>query len=169
MASMTTRPTPIAAAFTFRRPSCTGRCSACRNSSKMTRRRRRIGSCRSSSRSRSRPTRTCSSACIRRSSSASPIAQEMLALRDRFLSRTVYQTYNGYVLSQFKKLQADLRNKGEVKWKHVMHLIRLLLAGIETLKTSTVPVRVDEHRETLLSIKRGERKWEDLDQWRLQL
>ncbi|MGN6369861.1 MAG: nucleotidyltransferase domain-containing protein [Phycisphaerae bacterium] len=98
-----------------------------------------------------------------------PLGEELLHIRHAFLSKLVYQTYNGYVLSQFKKLQSDLRNKGEVKWKHVMHLLRLLLAGIETLKTGSVPVRVDQHRETLLSIKRGERTWEDLDAWRLQL
>ncbi len=46
-----------------------------------------------------------------------------------FLSRLVYQTYNGYVMSQFKKMQSDLRNQGQVKWKHVMHLIRLLDLG----------------------------------------
>ena len=68
----------------------------------------------------------------------------------------VYQTYNGYVMTQFKKLQADLRNQGEVKWKHVMHLIRLLLSGITVLREGFVPVRVDEHREKLLAIKRGE-------------
>jgi hypothetical protein len=56
-------------------------------------------------------------------------AREMLDMRSAFLSKMVYQTYNGYVMSQFKKLQADLRNKGEVKWKHVMHLIRLLISG----------------------------------------
>ena len=41
------------------------------------------------------------------------------------MSRLVYQTYNGYVLSQFKKLQADIRSTGDVRWKHVMHLLRL--------------------------------------------
>jgi hypothetical protein len=35
---------------------------------------------------------------------ATPLARELLAMRDSFLSRMVYQTYNGYVLSQFKKL-----------------------------------------------------------------
>jgi uncharacterized protein len=53
---------------------------------------------------------------------ATPLVRDLLAMREKFLSRMVYQTYNGYVMSQFKKLQADLRNKGEVKWKHVMHL-----------------------------------------------
>jgi hypothetical protein len=90
-------------------------------------------------------------------------------MRASFLSRMVYQTYNGYVMSQFKKLQADLRNKGAVKWKHVMHLIRLLISGVTVLREGVVPVRVEEHREKLLSIKRGEVPFEEVEQWRLQL
>ena len=78
---------------------------------------------------------------------ATPLAEELLAMRSIFLSRMVYQTYNGYVLSQFKKMQADIRNQGQVKWKHVMHLIRLLLSGISVLREGFVPVRVEEHRE----------------------
>ena len=100
---------------------------------------------------------------------ASPLAQEMLAMRDAFLSKMVYQTYNGYVLSQFKKLQGDLRNRGQVKWKHVMHLIRLLLAGIEVLRDGVVPVHAGAHRDRLLSIKRGEVPWDEVEAWRLDL
>ena len=72
---------------------------------------------------------------------ATPLAEELLAMRSIFLSRLVYQTYNGYVLSQFKKMQADIRNHGQVKWKHVMHLIRLLLSGIGVLRDGFVPVQ----------------------------
>jgi len=101
---------------------------------------------------------------------ATPLAQEMLAMRTAFLSRLAYQTYNGYVMSQFKKLSGDIRNKGEVKWKHVMHLIRLLISGITLLREARVPVRVDDSlREKLLTIKRGEMPWEQADAWRLQL
>jgi hypothetical protein len=100
---------------------------------------------------------------------ATPLAQEILAMRGSFLSKMVYQTYNGYVMSQFKKLQGDLRNKGAVKWKHVMHLIRLLLSGVTVLKEGFVPVRVEEHRERLLSIKRGEVPFDQVEQWRLEL
>jgi hypothetical protein len=57
---------------------------------------------------------------------ATPPAREPLDMRSVFVTKLVYQTYNGYVMSQFKKLSSDLRNKGAVKWKHVMHLIRLL-------------------------------------------
>ena len=79
---------------------------------------------------------------------ASELAREMLAMREAFLSRMVYQTYNGYVLSQFKKLEADFRRDGSPKWKHVMHLIRLLLSGVTVLREGRVPVRVeDEHRD----------------------
>ena len=91
-------------------------------------------------------------------------------MRASFLSRMVYQTYNGYVLSQFKKLQADLRNKGEVKWKHVMHLIRLLLGGHHgAARRATSPCASGEHRERLLAIKRGEVPFEEVEAWRLEL
>ena len=90
-------------------------------------------------------------------------------MRSTFLSRLVYQTYNGYVMSQFKKMQADLRNQGRVKWKHVMHLLRLLISGIHVLREGLVPVRVDEFRAELLAIKQGEVAWEETEQWRLSL
>ena len=100
---------------------------------------------------------------------ATPLAVEMIAMREAFLSKLVYQTYNGYVMSQFKKMQADIRNQGKVKWKHVMHLIRLLLSGIHVLKEGIVPVHVEKHRDELLAIKRGEVRFEDADEWRKSL
>lgn len=100
---------------------------------------------------------------------ATPLAEELLALRGIFLSRLVYQTYNGYVLSQFRKLEGDLRTRGAIRWKHAMHLIRLLLAGKTILGEGFVPVRVEEHRARLLAIRRGELSWEEIDAWRLRL
>ena len=99
-----------------------------------------------------------------------PPADELIAERSRFLSKMVYQTYNGYVLSQFKKLEQDLRTVGEIRWKHAMHLIRLQLAGITALSEGRVPVRVaDEVRERLLAIKRNEVPWTEIEAWRLEL
>jgi predicted nucleotidyltransferase len=100
---------------------------------------------------------------------ATPLAERLLAMRAVFLSRLVYQTYNGYVLSQFKKMQADLRNQGQVKWKHVMHLIRLLLSGIQIMRDGVVPVQVEEHRDKLLAIRRNEMPWEEVENWRKSL
>ncbi len=98
-----------------------------------------------------------------------PIAQELLAIRNCFLSRLIYQTYNGYVASQFKKLETDQRNHGAVKPKHAMHLIRLLLSGIGVLETGALVVRVDAHRDRLLAIKQGDTAWAEVDRWRLEL
>lgn len=99
-----------------------------------------------------------------------PLAAELRENRSRFLSKLIYQTYNGYVLSQFRKLEQDLRTAGKIRWKHAMHLIRLLLAGIVGLEEGEIPVRVDgDLRERFLAIKRGEVPWEEIDAWRLDL
>ena len=98
-----------------------------------------------------------------------PIAQELLSIRHIFLSQYVHRTYNAYVLSQFKKLEQDMRNHGQLRWKHVMHLIRLLLSGVNVLRHGFVPLRVDDHRDRLLAIRRGEVSWEDVERWRLAL
>jgi uncharacterized protein len=98
-----------------------------------------------------------------------PLAQELIEQRQIFLSRHVHRTYNSYVLSQFKKLEQDLRNQHALRWKHVMHLIRLLLSGIVVLRDGFVPLRVDQHRERLLAIRRGEIPWEEVEEWRLDL
>lgn len=97
------------------------------------------------------------------------LANKLLAMRDAFLSQLVYQTFNGYVLSQFKKLEQDLRTTGEIKSKHAMHLIRLLLAGVSILRDATLQVDVGEHRAELLAIRRGEIAWDEINKWRLAL
>ena len=63
-----------------------------------------------------------------------PLGEELLALRQAFLSQMIFQTFNGYAMSQFKKIEQDMRNQGEVRWKHAMHLLRLLLTGAATLR-----------------------------------
>jgi uncharacterized protein len=98
-----------------------------------------------------------------------PLGEELLAMRESFLSQMIFQIFNGYAMSQFKKIEQDIRNHGEVKWKHAMHLLRLLLTGAATLRQGRVPVRVEGHREQLLTVKRGEMKWTDVDQWRKEL
>ena len=99
----------------------------------------------------------------------SEIADALLAKRNIFLSKLVYQTYNGYVLSQFKRLEQDIRASGELKWKHAMHLIRLLLQGIHVLHHAEVQVGVSEHRDALLAIRDGDRTWAEVNEWRLAL
>jgi hypothetical protein len=100
---------------------------------------------------------------------ATPLAHELLTMRHIFLSRRIYGTYNGYVQSQFTKLAHYHRTRGEIRWKHGMHLTRLLLAGITALREGYVPVRVDTYREQLLAIRHGRLPWDEVDAWRLAL
>ena len=39
-----------------------------------------------------------------------PLGGELIAMRERFLSKMVFQTFNGYAMSQFKKIEQDRRN-----------------------------------------------------------
>lgn len=100
---------------------------------------------------------------------STPLAGELLAMRGVFLSQMIFQTFNGYAMSQFKKIEQDIRNHGEVRWKHAMHLLRLLLTGAAALREGRVPVRVEADRERLLAVKRAELPWAEVDAWRLEL
>jgi predicted nucleotidyltransferase len=100
---------------------------------------------------------------------ATPLGEELLALRQQFLSQMIFQTFNGYAMSQFKQIEQDMRNQGEVGWKHAMHLLRLLLTGAATLRTGRLPVRVEAHRERLLSVKHGELSWSEVAASRKEL
>lgn len=97
------------------------------------------------------------------------VSDRLLEIREGFLSQMVFQTFNGYAMSQFKKIERDVRNQGEVRWKHAMHLVRLLLTGARILRERFVPVDVGENRERLLAVKRGEMTWAQVDEWRIRL
>ncbi|MBE1488647.1 nucleotidyltransferase domain-containing protein [Plantactinospora soyae] len=98
-----------------------------------------------------------------------PVGEELLALRPAFLSQLAYQTYSGYVLSQFKKIEADLRQHGQPRWKHVMHLLRLLLSAGDLLRHGRLTLDVGAYRDRLLAVRRGEVGWSTVESWRLAL
>jgi predicted nucleotidyltransferase len=100
---------------------------------------------------------------------ATPLAEELLAMRDCFLSKLAYRSYKGYVESQSRKLGQDLRTRGEPKWKAAMHLVRFLLAGTAVLREGRVPVRVEEHRDHLLAVRDGRLSWKEYHAWRSRL
>lgn len=98
----------------------------------------------------------------------SPEGEQLLAARSGFLSKHAFVTYGGYVLSQLRRLRADLR-QGEPNWKHAMHLARLLLAGTALLREGQMTVDVGPMRERLLAVKHGKMAWEEYEAWRLAL
>lgn len=100
---------------------------------------------------------------------ATPLGEELLAMKGCFLSKLVHQTYSHYVAAQFRRMQSALRSRGEVKWRHAMHLLRLLLSGITVLKDGVVAVDVSEHRERLLAVRSGRIGWQEVDEWRMEM
>ncbi|RFU88083.1 nucleotidyltransferase [Streptomyces triticagri] len=89
--------------------------------------------------------------------------RELLALRGAFLSRQVHRTFIGYALGQRKKLDADVRQYGAPRWKHAMHLLRLLMSCRDLLRSGELVIDVGDARDELLAVKRGEVPWPDLE------
>jgi len=94
--------------------------------------------------------------------SCDAIGRKLRDLRGAFLSRYIYQTYSGYVLSQFKKMKGRMERGFEYKAKHAMHLIRLLYSGIEAMRGHGILVDVGEYRAELLRIKQENRPFDDV-------
>ncbi|MDG4860699.1 nucleotidyltransferase domain-containing protein [Streptomyces sp. T-3] len=89
--------------------------------------------------------------------------RELLALRAAFLSRQAHDTFARYALGQHKKLAADVRTHGAPRWKHAMHLLRLLMTCRDLLRTGELVIDVGEAREDLLTVKRGEVSWPEVE------
>lgn len=89
--------------------------------------------------------------------------RELLSLRGAFLSRQVHDTFARYALAQRKKLEADVRKYGAPRWKHAMHLLRLLTSCRDVLRTGELTVDVGDLREPLLAVKRGEVPWAEVE------
>ncbi|TPQ22806.1 nucleotidyltransferase domain-containing protein [Streptomyces sporangiiformans] len=100
---------------------------------------------------------------------ADDTGRELLALRDAFLSRQTHDTFARYALGQRKKLEADVRNHGAPRWKHAMHLLRLLGSCRDLLRTGTLTLDVGDHRERLLAVRRGEVAWPAVESWMARL
>ncbi len=83
------------------------------------------------------------------------VAQRLRDIRRCFLSRHLYKTYSGYVLSQFRRMANAYARTGKYKAKHAMHLIRLLYSGTQALRSGEIRIDVGEHRDELLAIKAG--------------
>lgn len=94
---------------------------------------------------------------------------ELRGMRQCFLSRHLYRTYSGYVLSQFRLMKRGYNADGRFKPKHAMHLIRLLHSGIHALSEGEIRVDVAEHREELLSIRFGRVSFDAVQARALQL
>lgn len=75
----------------------------------------------------------------------------------------MHRTFTGYAAGQFKKLEADVRQHGAPRWKHAMHLLRLLRSARDLLRTGILTLDVGEAREELLAVRRGEVPWAEVE------
>ncbi|MET8771535.1 nucleotidyltransferase domain-containing protein [Streptomyces sp. NPDC004658] len=95
--------------------------------------------------------------------------RELLSLRGAFLSRQAYDTFTRYALGQRRKLDADVRATGAPRWKHAMHLLRLLMSARDLLRSGELVIDVGERRGPLLAVKRGEVPWPRAEAWMVRL
>jgi hypothetical protein len=95
--------------------------------------------------------------------------REILALREAFLSRQAHETFARYAVGQRRTLEADVRNHGAPRWKHAMHLLRLLMSARDLLRTGRLTLDVGDQREPLLTVKRGEIPWPRVESWMTRL
>ncbi|UUU42720.1 nucleotidyltransferase domain-containing protein [Streptomyces sp. NBC_00162] len=99
----------------------------------------------------------------------SPVGEELLSLREAFLSRRAHTSFSRYAASQRGKLLADVRIHGAPRWKHAMHLLRLLLSCRDLLRTGRLTIDAGPHRDRLLAVRRGELTWAEADTWMSRL
>ncbi|WP_307845513.1 DNA polymerase beta superfamily protein [Planomonospora sp. ID67723] len=96
--------------------------------------------------------------------SVAPAGEELLAIRRSFLSTRARRTFTGYADAQFRRL-----DPGRPKWKQAMHMIRLLISGLHLARAGEPLVRMDEYRDRLLAVRRGEMPWTQVERWRAEL
>ncbi|GGP69706.1 nucleotidyltransferase domain-containing protein [Streptomyces calvus] len=94
---------------------------------------------------------------------ADDTGRELMALRGAFLSRRVHETFTRYAHGQRRKLQAHVSRHGAPRWKHAMHLLRLLACARDLLRTGVLTLDVGEQREPLLAVRRGEVPWPEVE------
>ena len=97
------------------------------------------------------------------------LSERLRSLRGAFLSKHLYKTYSGYVLSQFRRMKNRFEKDGQFKNKHAMHLLRLLFSGIHALKTGEIMIDVSQHRDFLLTVRNGELSFEKIREHAMQL
>ncbi|GAA0624233.1 nucleotidyltransferase domain-containing protein [Streptomyces crystallinus] len=95
--------------------------------------------------------------------------RELLSLREAFLSRRAHTAFTAYAMSQRKKLEADVRQHGAPRWKHAMHLLRLMTSCRDLLRTGVLTIDVGPGRDRLLAVRRGEVPWPQVESWMARL
>ncbi|MFI0416986.1 DNA polymerase beta superfamily protein [Spongiactinospora sp. 9N601] len=95
---------------------------------------------------------------------ATPVGEELRAIRRGFLSRRALDSFGRYAAHQFRRL-----DPAAPRWKMAMHLIRLLLSARHLAVHGEPLLDMSAHRDRLLALRRGELSWAEVDHWRARL
>ncbi|MEU8816882.1 DNA polymerase beta superfamily protein [Actinoplanes sp. NPDC048796] len=98
-----------------------------------------------------------------------PDGEDLLSVRQAFLSRRVADTYGSYARDQLTRVAARRDRTGQTNHKQAMHMIRLLMAGAHVLRTGDILLDVSPFRDQLLAIKRGDVAWPSVTGWAAEL
>ncbi|MEU5421844.1 nucleotidyltransferase domain-containing protein [Streptomyces sp. NPDC020667] len=99
----------------------------------------------------------------------SALGDELRDLAPAFLSRRAHTTFARYAGAQFTKAENRRVREGEPRWKHVMHMLRLMISGASLLESGTPHIDAGPYRERLLAVRRGELSWGEVRTWRDEL
>lgn len=92
---------------------------------------------------------------------STPAYELLRAHRVDFLSRKVADTTVGYAKAELSRVKRKLERTGEVKQKHLAHVVRLVRMGVEVLTQGTMYVKRPDAKE-LLEIKNGSWSLDDV-------
>lgn len=83
---------------------------------------------------------------------------------DLFLSRWAFNTFHGCATEQWNRLKRDLNVQTvEINYKMAMHVVRVLVEGVELLETGKITFPSGE-KDLLLKIRNGEYTFTAMDQ-----
>ncbi|WP_274917824.1 nucleotidyltransferase domain-containing protein [Streptomyces sp. WZ-12] len=97
------------------------------------------------------------------------LGAELRHLAPAFLSRKAYTTFARYANAQFVKAENRRERGSEPRWKHLMHMLRLMISGASLLESGTMHIDTGPYRERLLAVRRGEVPWDEVCAWRDRL
>ncbi|MFE6686405.1 DNA polymerase beta superfamily protein [Streptomyces sp. NPDC057743] len=97
------------------------------------------------------------------------LGAELRGLAPAFLSRKAHTTFAQYANAQFTKAKNRRERGAEPRWKHLMHMLRLMISGALLLESGAMYLDAGPYRERLLAVRRGELSWDEVCAWRDEL
>ncbi len=93
------------------------------------------------------------------------LGAELQGLKDAFLSKQIYNTFTGYAMSQFRKMQRANERGEEPRLRHAMEMVRVLLSGLHAAQTTELDITVQDHKTELAAIRDAKMPFPEVFAW----